>query len=483
MLQAILNIFKVPELRNKVGFTIGMLMVYRIGFWIPIPGVDQSSLAEFFQQQATEGSAAGRLASWVSIFSGGSLGQSTIFGLGIMPYISAAIIFQLLASVSPKLKALRQEGPTGQQKITEWTRYTTIGLCIIQGVGWLSYISGQGLVYPNWANNPLWWVTAVTAMTAGTTFLMWLGEQIDKYGIGNGISLIITAGILAQMPGAVNWILQNSPIGALPFLRDVYGIDIGTDPQISWAGVIILVGLFFFVTAGAVLITVAQRRIPVQQAKHTRGRRVFGGQRSFLPLKINQGGVMPIIFASSLMIFPSILFSALAGQADQAESPAWWLATTRFLSDEFQVGAFPYILVYIAMVYFFSYFWTTVQFNPDDVAKQLRDYGSFIPGLRPGPRTAEYLETVLERVTYVGAGFLAVIAVIPMVAQNAMNIPFSVSNFLGGTGLLIVVAVGLDFIQRIEANLLMRNYAGFLGDADPGSSASAKAGRSPRGGM
>jgi len=190
---------------------------------------------------------------------------------------------------------------------------------------------------------------------------------------------------------------------------------------------------------------------------------------------------MPIIFASSLMIFPSILFSAMAGQADAAESPAWWLSTTRFLSDEFQVGAFPYLIVYIAMVYFFSYFWTTVQFNPDDVAKQLRDYGSFIPGLRPGPRTAEYLETVLERVTYVGAGFLAVIAVIPMVAQNAMNIPFSVSNFLGGTGLLIVVAVGLDFIQRIEANLLMRNYAGFLGDAEPGAPASGRV-RSPRGG-
>jgi len=479
MLQAILNIFKIPELRNKVMFTVGMLMVYRIGFWIPIPGVDQTELTEYFQQQATEGTAAGRLADWVSLFSGGSLGQSTIFGLGIMPYISAAIIFQLLASVSPKLKQLRQEGPTGQQKITEWTRYATIGLCIVQGFGWLSYITSAGLVYPAWANNPLWWLTAVTAMTAGTTFLMWLGEQIDKYGIGNGVSLIITAGILAQMPGAVNWLLQNSPVGALPVLRDLYGIDPAEDPQLPWTGVFLVIGLFFFVTAGAVLITVAQRRIPVQQAKHTRGRRVFGGQRSFLPLKINQGGVMPIIFASSLMIFPSILFSGLAGQVQQADAPGWLLATTTFLSDEFQIGAFIYIIVYIAMVYFFSYFWTTVQFNPDDVAKQLRDYGSFIPGLRPGPRTAEYLETVLERVTYVGAGFLAVIAVIPMIAQNALAIPFSVSNFLGGTGLLIVVAVGLDFIQRIEANLIMRNYAGFLGDAEPG----ATGGRvtSPRG--
>ncbi len=474
MIQAILNIFKIPELRNKVMFTIGMLMVYRIGFWIPVPGIDQTELTEYFKLQATEGTAAGRLADWVSLFSGGSLGQSTIFGLGIMPYISAAIIFQLLGSVSPALKKLKEEGPTGQQKITEWTRYATIGLCIVQGFGWLSFITAQGLVYANWASNPLWWVTAVTAMTAGTTFLMWLGEQIDKYGIGNGVSLIITAGILAQMPSAVNWLLQNSPVGALPVIRDFYGIDPGEDPQLPWTGVFMVVGLFIFVTAGSVLITVAQRRIPVQQAKHTRGRRVYGGQRSFLPLKINQGGVMPIIFASSLMIFPSILFSALAGQATNADAPTWWVETTSFLSTEFQMGAYPYLIVYIAMVYFFSYFWTTVSFNPDDVAKQLRDYGSFIPGLRPGPRTAEYLETVLERVTYVGAGFLSVIAVIPMVAQNSLNIPFNVSNFLGGTGLLIVVAVGLDFIQRIEANLLMRNYAGFLGDAEPGAPASGR---------
>jgi len=469
MIQAILNIFKIPELRNKVMFTIGMLMVYRIGFWIPVPGVNQESLKEFFQQQSTDGTAAGRLSDFMSMFSGGSFGQSTIFGLGIMPYISAAIIFQLLGSVSPALKKLKEEGPTGQQKVTEWTRYATIGLCIVQGFGWLSFITQSGLVYAEWASNPLWWLTAVTAMTAGTVFLMWLGEQIDKYGIGNGVSLIITAGILAQMPGAVNWIIQQSPVGALPIIRDFYGIDPSVDAQLPWTGVFMVVGLFFFVTAGAVLITVAQRRIPVQQAKHTRGRRVFGGQRSFLPLKINQGGVMPIIFASSLMIFPSILFSALAGQAQNADSAQWWIDTTSFLSAEFQMGAFPYIIVYIAMVYFFSYFWTTVSFNPDDVAKQLRDYGSFIPGLRPGPRTAEYLETVLERVTYVGAGFLAVIAVIPMVAQSALAIPFNVSNFLGGTGLLIVVAVGLDFIQRIEANLLMRNYAGFLGDAEPGT--------------
>ena len=473
MLQALLNIFKIPELRTRVLFTLGMIVVYRIGFWIPLPGVSQTLIKEAAQNASEGDGGFGRLVDYMSIFSGGSLSQSTIFGLGIMPYITASIIFQLLQTAVPRLQELKKEGASGQQKITEWTRYATIAMCVIQSFMWIQYMLSANLIEPEFTTTNgklILFFAGVTGLTAGSIFLMWLGEQIDKYGIGNGVSLIITAGILAQMPSAVNWLLQNSPIGALPVLRDVYGVDITNDPQLAWTGVMMVVGLFFFVTAGAVLITVAQRRIPVQQAKHTRGRRVFGGQRSFLPLKINQGGVMPIIFASSLMIFPSILFSALAGQAQNAESAQWWISTTNFLSDEFQMGAFPYLIVYVAMVYFFSYFWTTVSFNPDDVAKQLRDYGSFIPGLRPGPRTAEYLETVLERVTYVGAGFLAIIAVIPMVAQNALAIPFNVSNFLGGTGLLIVVAVGLDFIQRIEANLLMRNYSGFLGDAEPGSS-------------
>jgi len=469
MFQAILNIFKISELRNKVLFTIGMLMVYRIGFWIPVPGINQEMLKDFIQNQVEQGTAAGRMTQFVQVFSGGSFGQSTIFGLGIMPYISAAIIFQILTSVSQKLKALQQEGPTGRQKITEYTRYATIGLCVIQAFGWLTFITGQGLVYQNWANNPVWWLMAVVAMTAGTTFLMWLGEQIDKYGIGNGVSLIITAGILAQMPGAILWVIQNSPIGQIGWIQSLFGFAASADePPVTWMGVIFLVVSFFLVVAGAVLITVAQRRIPVQQAKHTRGRKVFGGQRSYLPLRVNHGGVMPIIFASSLMIFPSVFFGYLANQATAGEMAGWWRNTTTFLSDSFQMGAYPYVVLYIVMVYFFSYFWTTVQFNPEEMSKQLRDHGSFIPGLRPGPRTAEYLETVMERITYVGAGFLSVIAVIPMLVQAAMNIPFNVAAFLGGTGLLIVVSVGLDFIQRIEANLLMRNYAGFLGGSERG---------------
>ena len=454
MLQAFINIWKIPDLRNKILFTLGMLAVYRIGFWIPVPGVDQTALSDFIQTQQAAGGAVGRLAAFVGIFSGGSFSQSTIFGLGVMPYITASIILQLFGSVSEKIKQLQKEGPTGRQKILEWTRYLTVFLCIVQAIGWLSFLtgSGQGLVYPGWANNPLWWVTSITAMTAGTVFLMWLGEQIDKHGIGNGVSLIITAGILAGMPNAINWVIAN--------------FDPQEQGKLGWMGLFALIGGFIFVIAGAILITVAQRRIPVQAAKHTRGRKVFGGQRSYLPLKINHGGVMPLIFASSLMIFPSVIFGYLADSARAMQAPLWWQNTAGFFSRNFQIGEYPYVVFEVALIFFFSYFWTTVQFNPEEMSKQLRDSGTFIPGIRPGPRTAEYLETVMERVTYVGAAFLSVIAVIPIMVMTSLQVPFFVAAFLGGTGLLIVVAVGLDLIQRIEANLLMRNYSGFLGGED-----------------
>lgn len=451
MLRSLLHVFQVKELRNKLLFTISMLAVYRIGFWIPLPGVDQEEMVRFFQTAVESESAAGRAAQYVAIFSGGSFSQSTIFGLGIMPYITAAIIFQLLQSVSPALKRLQEEGPSGRTKIQEWTRYATVGLCIIQAVGWLSYIKSQGLVMLGVGDNPVWWLTSVTALTAGTVFLMWLGEQIDRFGIGNGVSLIITAGILTAMPGAINTLIQSyDPTGT---------------GGLNAFGLLMLAGGFVLVVGGAVLLTVAQRRIPIQQAKHTRGRRVFGGQRSYLPLRVNHSGVMPIIFASSLMIFPSVIFEAIASAARDAGT-GWWTIPLVRLGEWFQMGQFPYIAIYIAMVFFFSYFWVTVQFNPDDMAKQLRDHGSFIPGLRPGPRTAEYLEAVIGRITYVGASFLSIIAVLPMVVNTSLGINFAVTQFLGGTGLLIVVSVTLDLLQRIEANLLMRNYAGFLGGED-----------------
>lgn len=456
MLQTLANVFKIPELRNKILFTLGMLAVFRIGHWIPLPGTNQEAISEAMKKAMEEGSAVSKVAQFVSMFSGGALSHSTIFGLGIMPYITASIIFQLLATVIPQLKKLQEEGPTGRQKIQEWTRYATVALCLVQSVGWLTYLRAQGLIYPTWSANALWWVSAVIALTAGTVFLMWLGEQIDRFGIGNGVSMIIMAGILTQMPTAVNTIIAN------------WGP--GVPQKMGYPGLILLAAGFVGVVAGAVLMQVAQRRIPIQQAKHTRGRRVFGGQKSYLPLRINHGGVMPIIFASSLMIFPTVIFQQLRDFTIQTGSTrGWWAGTTQFLSNSFTPGEFIYVIFEIALVYFFSYFWIQVQFNPEDMSKQLKDNGSFIPGLRPGPRTAEYLETVIGRVTFVGAAFLSIVAVLPMVVNKSLNVDYMVTQFLGGTGLLIVVSVTLDFLQRVEANLLMRNYAGFLATGDDAS--------------
>ena len=458
MLHAFLNIFRIADLRNRVLFTLGMIAIYRIGFWIPLVGVDQSALAEAAKSAAQEETGFGRLLQFASIFYGGSLQQSTVFGLGIMPYITASIIFQLLGSVIPSLQEMKKEGASGQQKITEWTRYATVGLCLVQGMMWLSFLRTSNLVQPSFAGGTsliVFYVAGIAGLTAGSVFLMWLGEQIDKYGIGNGVSLILTAGILSQLPQAIGWVADNFSAS-----------QAGDTAQLGLLGVFFLVAAFLFVTAGAIIITVAQRRIPIQAAKQTRGRKVFGGQRHYLPLRINHAGVMPIIFASSLMIFPSTFFGWLATRASQSGQAGWWGATCDWFANNFQIGAYPYILVEILLIYFFSYFWTTVQFSPEDMSRQLRENGSFIPGLRPGPRTAEYLETVMERITFVGAGFLAVIAVIPTMVADKMNIPFFVSSFLGGTGLLIVVSVGLDLMQRIEANLLMRNYSGFLSGGD-----------------
>jgi preprotein translocase subunit SecY len=470
MLKAFINIFRVPDLRNRVLFTLGVLVVYRIGFWVPLAGVDQTALVEAANRASTQSSGFGRILDYASIFSGGSFSQSTIFGLGIMPYITASIIFQLLQTAIPRLQELKKEGASGQQKITEWTRYATIGMCVIQSVMWLKFMESQRMVLPEITGSRVYmlffYLAGITGLTAGSVFLMWLGEQIDKYGIGNGVSLILTAGIISRMPGAIMWLADNFELSAQQ------------ESAIGPAGIIFLAAAFVLVVAGAILITVAQRRIPIQQARHTRGRKVYGGQKHYLPLRVNHAGVMPIIFASSLMIFPSAFFGYLSTAANSSgDSANWWIATTGFLNANFQIGRYPYILVEILLIYFFSYFWTTVVFSPEDMAKQLRDHGSFIPGLRPGPRTAEYLETVVERITYVGAGFLAIIAIIPTIVSERMGIPFFVSSFLGGTGLLIVVSVGLDLIQRIEANLLMRNYSGFLSGGDQGRAPRVKSGR------
>jgi preprotein translocase subunit SecY len=441
------NIFAIPELVKKLGFTLGLLAIYRIGFWIPLPGVDSEALSEMMSGEA--GGVFGEALTYFGLFTGGSLQQSSLFGLGIMPYISAAIIFQLLGTVVPALHKLQKEGPSGYKKIQEYTRYATVVLCLVQATFLMQGLIARS-IYPQYEGSTLVFMAGVIGLTTGTMFLMWLGEQIDEYGIGNGISLIIMAGIVSRMPGAIGELAGQASLNIA-----------SGEGKVGPLGIIFLVLAFVGVVAGAILITQGQRRIPIQQAKHTRGRRVYGGQRQYLPLRVNHGGVMPIIFASSLMIFPTVLFNWL-GQNFPA-SDRWYSGIVSLLNRAFDYNTFTYSVVQIGLIFFFAFFWTTVQFRPKDMADQLRDYGSFIPGLRPGKRTAEYLERVMERITYVGAAFLAVIAVLPQVIAGALNVPPNIAAFLGGTGLLITVSVTLDLVQRIEANLVMRNYGGFLG--------------------
>ncbi len=438
------NIFRIPELRRKILFTFALLCIYRIGFAVPLPGVNQKVFAEAMQRTAEGGGAFGQMMQYFSVFTGGSLQKSTLFALGIMPFISASIILQLLGTVVPSLQKLQQEGELGRRKINEYTRYLTVAICLLQAFGWLAYLSNSHLLVADFTFFDK--VVAILAMVGGTIFMMWLGEQIDAYGIGNGISLIIMAGIVSRLPAAFGAIAAK------------------WDPTIGAAGDAIGVGKlifillsFVFVVAGAILITQGQRRIPIQQAKVTRGRRIFGGQRQYLPLRVNHGGVLPIIFAVSLMMFPGMIFDGIASR--------WDNSVISFLANDFGNHLYLYNLMYVILIYFFAYFWTTVQFQPKEMAKNLRDYGSFIPGLRPGRRTADYLEQVMERITYVGAAFLCVIAVLPTVIAQGLEIPFAISAFLGGTGLLIVISVALDLVNRIEANLIMRNYEGFLGES------------------
>lgn len=448
MFSAFASVFRIPELRKKVLFTLMMLCVYRIGFYVPLPGIDQSQLESHFNQGG--GGATQKAAEFFAMFSGGDLGQSTIFGLGIMPYISASIILQLLVTVLPSLEKLQKEGESGRRKITEYTRYGTVLLCLIQSAFWVRYLNAEQLVVEDFNGSFSFALMAVTGLMAGTLLLMWIGEQIDEYGIGNGISLIIMAGIIARLPTV--------------FVDIYYGLTAsgGGGGGLTPEKVVFMVISFVAVVAGSILITQAQRRIPIQQAKQTRGRRVVGGARHYLPLRVNHGGVMPIIFASSLLLFPGVIF----GWFSNAGIPP--VGMWRFLGDVFLPGQYVYEVTYVFMVYFFAYFWTSVQFQPKELANNLRDMGSFIPGLRPGKRTADYLENVMGRITYVGAGFLAIIAVIPSIVATQLGIPGRISAFLGGTGLLIVVSVALDLIQRLEANLIMRNYKGFLTDEGGG---------------
>jgi preprotein translocase subunit SecY len=452
MLEKLRIIFTIPELKKKIFLTLLLLAIYRVGYQITIPMVDQAQL----QASSDAGGGLQDFITRVSVFSASNLSQATIFGLGIMPYISASIIFQLLGSVWKPIEDLKKEGEAGRKKINEYTRYVTVILCLIQSWAYvkfylMAYDGGQ-LVHSDFRgdNGQLligWQLTAILMMTCGTVFLMWLGEQIDEFGIGNGISLLIMAGILAQMPGALIDMFQNRVEFALT------GFGGG---RIGVEALIILVFVFVMVVVGVVFITLGQRRIPTQSAKHVRGRRVYGGSRQYLPLRINQAGVMPIIFASSLLMVPGFLFSGLSGipSLNQIATPL-----TRIFTDQ---SGFIYNLFYVLMIYFFCYFWTAITFNPKEMSENLKDYGTFIPGHRPGKRTADYLERVMVRITYVGAGFLALVAIVPTIISQSLDVSYQVSSFYGGTGLLIAVSVAFDLVQKIDSHLVMRNYTGLL---------------------
>jgi preprotein translocase subunit SecY len=459
-------IFSIPELRQKIFITLIFLAIYRIGYYVPLPFIDQAKLAE--RMSSTAGGAFSRALGLVSMFSGGTLSQAVLFSFGVMPYISASIIFQLLASVYPPLEKLQKEGESGRKKINEYTRYATVPICIIQAymiVGWLMSPGQQGgALYVPGYNGAIYWISAILMLTAGTMFLMWLGEQIDEYGIGNGISLIIMAGIVSRIPQATSMLLfdlnrSTTVFGfKVPALKEsILTLGGGLSGDVSFEKLVVLIFLFVAVVVAVIFITKGQRRIPTQSAKHVRGRRVYGGTRQYLPLRVNQAGVMPVIFAGSLLAIPAFVFGALYG----------WTGTGLFgtLQQSFSRGSgYVYNFCYIAMIFFFCYFWTAIVFNPKDMANNLKDFGSFIPGYRPGKRTAEYLERVMLRITYVGAAFLAVIAVIPSIITTTMDVNPIVASFYGGTGLLIVISVALDLVQKINSHLVMRNYPGLTDD-------------------
>ncbi|MDE0937689.1 MAG: preprotein translocase subunit SecY [Mariniblastus sp.] len=457
MLEKLRLIFTIPELRNKVLFTLALLAVYRIGWQIPLPMIDQEAVSEFAKNMSGDLT---KFLAKVSVFSGSQLNQATIFGLGIMPYISASIILQLMGTVYKPLEELKKEGEAGRKKINEYTRYLTVVLCLIQSAGYLWFVimrdpSGTGA--ENMTNEAFemaasgrltvgWQMVAILIMTSGSVFLMWLGEQIDEYGIGNGISLLIMAGIVAMMPSALMSLLSNASF-------ELNGFNSG----IGLEKIIMLVMMFVGVVVGVVFVTLGQRRIPTQSAKHVRGRRVYGGTKQYMPLRVNQAGVMPIIFAQSLLMIPPFLLSMLGGGEGFFSGIS--LSLGGLLGDP---TSMVYNLVYIGMIYFFCYFWTAITFNPKEISDNMKDNGTFIPGYRPGRRTEDYLEKVIERITYVGAGFLALIAVVPTIISELLGVDYMVASFYGGTGLLIAVSVAFDLVQKIDSHLVMRNHAGLL---------------------
>jgi preprotein translocase subunit SecY len=426
MLSGFQNASRIPELRRRLLFTLAMLAVYRLGVHVPTPGIDRLAMAAFFEQQKNT------LFGFLNLFSGGALEQFSVFSLGIMPYISASIILQLLTVVFPYLERLSKEGEIGRRKITQYTRYGTVVLSIIQGimisVG-LEGTQGPGghslVLTPGWGFR---FMTVIT-LTSGTAFIMWLGEQITERGIGNGISLIIFAGIVARLPSAISTTLTFMREGELGPLVALLILVLS----------VLVVGAIIFVERG-------QRRIPVQYAKRVVGRKMYGGMSSHLPLKINTANVIPPIFASSILIFPATL-------AQFANHP--WV---QMVSGALAPGTWLHDLVYVILIIFFAFFYTAVVFNPSDVAENMKKAGGYIPGIRPGQKTAEFIERVLSRITLSGAIYLCIVSLLPTILVRQLNVPF----YFGGTALLIVVGVALDTVAQMETHLITRNYEGFM---------------------
>ena len=441
MLQALANSFKIPDLKRKILITLGLIAVYRVGCFIPTPGIDAAGLAKLFERISQ--SQGGALFGIMNMFSGGAMERLTIFALGIMPYISSSIILQLLTAVVPALEKLAKEGKAGYQKINQYTRYGTVVLSVIQSFFiaiWLENFTRQGFEGITIVANPGWGFRILTVLTlsSGTIFIMWLGEQIQEKGIGNGISLIITAGIISRIPTALYQLMVLiSPTDSSR--RQI-------QPYVLLIMAILLIGVILFVT----WITQGQRRIPVQYARRIVGRKIYGGQSTYIPLKVDTSGVIAIIFAQSIILFPATLASFIPNPAFQKMATA------------LQRGHITYTLIYALLIIFFCYFYTAIVFNPLDISENMKKYGGFVPGIRPGTSTSEYLDFVMTRITIFGALSIAFIAIFPDLIMAWLKVPYLVASFFGGTGLLIIVGVMLDTIKQIESHLLMRNYEGFL---------------------
>ena len=426
MLEGLGSASKIPELQRRVLFTILLLGVYRIGVYIPTPGIDNVALLAYFEH------AKGSLFGLMDMFAGGAFSNFSIFALGIMPYISSSIILQLLTIAVPHLERLSKEGENGRRKITQYTRYGTVILSMIQGIGiayGLQQMSGPSGAPIVLQTGPSFIILTVITLTSGTAFIMWLGETITEKGIGNGISLIIFAGIICRIPAAIGNTFRLAIAGELGVL------------------VILLVGVVMVAVVGVIVFVEAgQRRIPVQYAKRIVGRKMYGGQTTHLPLKVNTSGVIPPIFASSVIMFPATIANF---------APQGWMQT---IAGNLKPGRVVYELLYVAFIFFFCFFYTAVTFKPDDVADNMKKFGGYVPGIRPGKNTAEYIEKILERLTFSGAIYVSAVCVLPSVLYSLLNVPF----WFGGTALLIVVGVAMDTASQVESHLLTRQYEGFM---------------------